>query len=436
MVKLLYTFGLLFVLLALPARADFSPKFKMEFSKKEIYVGEQVMCNFVIYTDAPLIDVEVAKFPEFRGYWVENLVLRQGPMATNLGLSRRESSVVVGTYLLIPIVDRAEPTIEPMRVVMRNSGTGEVAGVAPDYIASEPDPLVIKKLPANPVAADAALFSGAVGRFEIAAAETKIEFQKDEPVVLRVVIQGEGNFQEVNELPLPLPEKVEVLSKRSSTQGVGRYFNKIFEFTLAIHDPKDLQMAPIPFVYFDPNLKKYVHIETQPIFLDFKETENADTQAKAIRYAPYQTTWTIYRPLIGTRYFIVSQIILALLFAGIFAGKLTSLRNEKRKNDPKLLRRQEWEQAIFALNEEKIEFFLKAADQLVFQSLCARAKVSHTETTRAKVVEISKPTLSEDEVRAAKELFATSDAFLFSPTHPLEVDLKSLAKRLTPLVLG
>ena len=433
-------FGILLLLFLLTGLtyADFAPKFKMEFSKKEIFVGEQVMCNFIIYTDSPLIDVEVAKFPEFKGFWVDNLVLRQGPMATNLGLSHRESSVVVGTYLLIPIVDRAEPTIEPMRIVMRNSGTGELVGVAPEYVPSVADPLVIKKLPVNPKAADAALFAGAVGNFEIAVAETRIEFQKDEPVVLRVVVQGEGNFAEINDIKLPLPEKVEILSKRSSTQGVGRFFTKFFEFTLAVHDPKDLMMGPIPFVFFDPTLKKYIRLQTQSVLFNFKETPGGEAaesnQPKPVRLAPYQPTWTIYRPLMGTRYFLLSQIALALLFLSLLIGKVVHLSREKRRTDPTVLRRKAWEDTLVQLQNGNTEVFLKECERLIFEALAARAKFPAPQTTRGKLIDAAKSFLSTEEITAVKDLFAAYDNLLFSPEHRLPTDLKTLASRLGSIV--
>lgn len=416
------------------ASAQFAPKFRMEFSKREVVVGEQVMCNFIVYTDANLVDVEVAKFPEFRGYWVENLVLRQGPMSTQMGMSRPGNSVVVGTYLLIPIVDRAERSIDPMRVVMRNPATGEITGVAPDYVASEADPLVVKSLPPIPADMNGSLFKGAVGRFEFNSTESQLDFQKDEPFVLRFMLQGEGNFQEINDILLPLPPNTELLSRRSTTQGMGRFNSKIFEFTLTSHAGADLEMPAVPFVYFDPTFKRYVQIESRPIHLRHQKATVTDTKEVPIRFAPLQSQWRPYRNLLGTRYFVLSQIALAIVFTSLFLGKWAALLHRRRQSSPRNLRRDRWAATQARLAAGDGPGFLREAEALLFEVLCERAGLNPATTTRGRLIEKLNGTLPQAQSQLARNVFDMYQRSLYAPDHSAPTDLASLPGRLGPLL--
>ena len=62
------------------AEISLSQRFVTEFSKNPVYQGETVTAHFVLYAMEDRVEVEVAKFPEFRGFWSENTALRQGPM--------------------------------------------------------------------------------------------------------------------------------------------------------------------------------------------------------------------------------------------------------------------------------------------------------------------------------------------------------------------
>ncbi len=141
---------LLFALfLSLPLQAESiqeSTHFNIEFSKPNFYEGEVVLCHFFLYSNESVLDVEVEKFPEFRGYWSENLALRQGPLGLlpdnfNSNLKR----VLVGTYSIIPMVGKADLKIVPMRVVVKGL-VGDAIGKELQF-DSEPPPYTVKKLP-------------------------------------------------------------------------------------------------------------------------------------------------------------------------------------------------------------------------------------------------------------------------------------------------
>ena len=95
-------------------------RFATELSKNKIYEGEQIQCHFVLYASDATLNVEVEKFPEFRGFWSENLALRQGP----LGLMPSEDSryprkILIGTYAITPMVGHSGSRVTPMHIAIK-----------------------------------------------------------------------------------------------------------------------------------------------------------------------------------------------------------------------------------------------------------------------------------------------------------------------------
>src|SRR5690606_27213740 len=94
---------------------------RMEFTKDEIYEGEHVLCNFILSAESSGVEVEVAKFPEFRGFWSENLALRQGPLPLSPDFERPGwNRTIIGSYLLTSMVGRENPEIVPMKLVLKS----------------------------------------------------------------------------------------------------------------------------------------------------------------------------------------------------------------------------------------------------------------------------------------------------------------------------
>lgn len=278
----------LFLFLLLFCRLAAAASFRLEAvpSTREIYQGEQLTIQYNIVGDANQVEVEVSKFPEFRGFWSENLLLRQGPLplvsphllnAPGINLfqelplselrNRFRTSAgpkrgTMGTYLLTPMVGKEELKIEPMKVVVKAS----LDGTEEQHLESADFPLTIKRLPALPANLKD-FFSGAVGQFNIAWENTQIPYQPDEPVLIRLTLNGRGNFYEINSLPLHFPAYFETLSQKGTFSGSGQFATKTFDTLVTIHKKKEpLTFSPGKFLYFNPALKTFQTIELPPLF--------------------------------------------------------------------------------------------------------------------------------------------------------------------------
>lgn len=256
-----------FILSAMLFAQDTPVSVELHFSKPRVYVGEQVIAEFYVVSSSPHVDVEVVKFPEFRGFWSENQALRQGllpmlPVSEKLpklpiwGQHRFQVPAtkfkgLVGAYSLIPMLMKKDWKIEPMKVLVRGDG-------AEDKILTHAVPaLPILELPAPPSLFHAKSFFGAVGTFRVEMDQTEIGFRDNEAASVRVGLVGEGNFSEIDNLPLSLPAIVEPVSTRTFTNAHAGTGMKSFEWDVVVHSDQDFSIDESNFCFFNPKTEKY-----------------------------------------------------------------------------------------------------------------------------------------------------------------------------------
>lgn len=302
-------------LIALPASA--SERFALEFSKSVIYVGESVQANFVLYAREDALDVEVARFPQFRGYWSENLALRQGPMPLlreNFQSDLRRA--VIGTYVITPMQGRDQHVIEPMKILVKPlfGGAGENAIALP--FENEKSSLEIKPLPPLPVTwteTDRKNWKGLVGTVNLRADTLSARFYSGEPTTVRYSIQGEANFAELRELPIPVPPEVTVLDQRVSLFGGGSLATKIFEITLVPRTEKDVVIPPLQLPVFDPSKGSYEVLTTDPVQLVREPKPLFAQGVTPTSGIPREETWRVARRGWRSPLFLAVQAALAAL---------------------------------------------------------------------------------------------------------------------------
>jgi len=162
--------------------------FRVETSKSKVFQGEQVVASFVLESqNEGAVEIEVMKFPEFRGFWSENLILRQGPvhLMPVQDLKRKRAMALVGSYTLNSMMGIKTPRLEPMKILVK------AFGQAPLALTSEgnfPPPMELPAIPGN---LKAYPFSGAVGDFSFQVNQTQVSFRKNQPFLVRAELQGE-----------------------------------------------------------------------------------------------------------------------------------------------------------------------------------------------------------------------------------------------------
>lgn len=425
----------------------------MEFSKPEIFVGEQVLCSFNVYTPNEIVEVEVAKFPEFRGFWNENLLLRQGPLATLFGLSAKANSATVGTYVLIPMLGQSQPTIEPMKIVLRTPLSRRVEGSQPpEFILSEAAPLKIKPLPPLPADLNPRQFIGAVGKFQVIPQVATIPFQPGEPTTLSYTLAGQGNFQEINELPIAFPPSVEIVSSRAFLSGGAQSASKTFDYNVTLKEAQPLTLAESTLIYFDPELKKYETLRLPEV--RFTPTSPvAALGAAALEAVPafsLSENWHSRSPLPG-------KILFFGLHGFCLGLALWGIQRRQRRARPALTVSADhralvegFERMQGLYQEADAKGYLVAAEGYVFEWIAYRWKQEQeahrgeegwegrgeirAAVSRPKLLSGAKGLLSSEQISIAEALSARVTTLLYQPGVGVPADLSQYLQYLAQAI--
>ena len=404
MVTLRRVVALFFVLnFASPAHAG-NYRFLTQCNKTEIYVGESTTCHFILYGDGDFVEAEVAKFPEFRGFWSENVALRQNRMSfSQAGMP--PGAALIGTYVICPMLGEAHPHIEPLKLVVRDPYTNEEV-----TLASQDPALTIKPLPPL-LGIFAEGFKGAVGRFNLNPETTVVPFQNNEPFTVRYLLQGEGNFNEINELPITLPEKAEIISRKSYMTGFAQFPSKTFEITMTVPATGDVALPESTFVYFDLSTNRYETLQIAGVSLRYTPLDlTSDVGSERLAPRP-ERTWRPFVPAEKDPRFWIFQVVWALVL-GIWIS-----RKKIRARVPVVPGREKiwaWSNSITKLDPLSPDLF-KRSDQIAFEMLLQTLDVQQSIPTRQQLLEQLETNGKFGVASLAREIFAAYENSNFRP---------------------
>jgi hypothetical protein len=135
-------------------------------------------------------------------------------------------------------------------------------------LSSEPTEVKILSVPAENRPAN---FTGAVGKFDVAAEAAPLRAVAGDPVTLKVKISGQGNFQRVNAPALETNNEWKTYkpsAKFDADDSAGCSGTKTFEQALVPVQGGKLTIPALAFSYFDPDSKEYVTRSSQPLSID------------------------------------------------------------------------------------------------------------------------------------------------------------------------
>jgi hypothetical protein len=181
-----------------------------------------------------------------------------------------------------------------------------------------------------PATGKPASFSGAIGHFALDASVTDRHVRAGEPVDLRLVVSGDGNFDRVTTAGVPSSTNLESYPASSSQKAD----TKAFTQPIVPRTAGPVEIPAVEFAYFDPDARRYVTTRSQPIPLDVEpgaalaasRSGAAPNAASGPILAPNASaaghTVSSLRPLYTRRLFWLGQLVpLGALAAALsFAG--------------------------------------------------------------------------------------------------------------------
>lgn len=250
--------------------------------RKTVYQNEQLLLSYSLYTRYDTRYEGFEKEPETSGFWIEDFPMEREISRETVRVNgKRYVKADVKKVALFPTAP-GDYTIQPgsIKVSIREEPQG--SNVFDEFFSDSfftggsffarrqnrllnPPPIkvVVKPLPEEGKPAG---FQGAVGQYRISASIDRDKVKQNEPVTLKLTIEGEGNAETLTQPKLPELTGFKVYEADTNFQlfrtGDVIGGTKTFEIVFI---PKNEGKAFIPlleFSYFDPRKEKYITLHT------------------------------------------------------------------------------------------------------------------------------------------------------------------------------
>lgn len=256
--------------------------------KNQVYPNEQIVLTYHLYT---VYDTRYEGFqdePEVSGFWVEEV-----PMGQNLPRDivtmngRRYIRAEIKKMALFP-TSPAEYTIQPGSIKVSIKRDPQANSMFDDYfndnffsgssffsrredLLLKPQPIQVNVLP-FPDKGKPKSFQGAAGVFRMSASIDKTSVKQDEPVTMKLIIEGEGNIETLNKPSLPELPQFRIydgdVQKQMFKSGEKMGGKKEFEIIFIPIQAGKLQVPELEFSFFNPTLNAYQTLKTQSYPID------------------------------------------------------------------------------------------------------------------------------------------------------------------------
>ncbi len=356
--------------------------------RKSVYQNEQLLLTYSLYTRYDTRYEGFDKEAETSGFWIEEFPMeREIERETVQVNGKRYVKADVKKLALFPTAPGSY-TIQPgsLKVSIREEPQGSSAFdeffsdsffTGGSFFARRqnrllnppPIQLTVKPLPDEGKPEG---FQGAVGSFKVTATLDKDKVKQNEPVTLKLVIEGEGNIETINRPKLPelTGFKTYDADTNSKLFKTGNVIGgtKSFEVVFIPKEEGSAFIPPLEFSYFDPRKVKYVTLRTpnfpitvehsdqsfqMPEDLSGKEIfqKQVKLEAKDIRYIQERVSQS--SALFDKVYLVFKWGDIVLLL--IFAVLLLKDRQERLFSKDEALRRRKQARSVASANMRKLK---------------------------------------------------------------------------------
>ena len=271
-------------------------------SKKSVYLGEQFVLTYKLYTKVPVSSLSISKAPSYPSAWTKDI-------SNNDGGSLRQTSEYVngieytvaevqkvvlvpqraGKFVIDPMSIECVAQIATQRSSQRSMDPFEAFFNDPFFgrgytnvqkeLSTGSLGIDVKSLPTDDKPAS---FAGAVGNYNFVTEIDKTELKANEAFTLTLTVSGTGNI-ELLQMPEPVfPPDFEVYDPKivtnveTNSQGIGG--TKKAEYLVIPRQAGDFTLAPVEFSYFDAASGKYVASQSSQYDIHVEKGEGGETE--------------------------------------------------------------------------------------------------------------------------------------------------------------
>ena len=267
--------------------------------KKSVYVGDQVVLTYKIYTKVPVSSLSVERMPSYAGFWTKDISdnsnsLRQNSEYINgieYTTAEVQKTVIVpqraGKLTIDPMIiecvaqvrteSNRQRSMDPFEAFFNDPFFNRNIVNVKKELTSQTLTLEVKSLPEN---GKPASFAGAVGNYNFKSEIDKTELSTNEAFTLTLTVSGTGNV-ELLQMPTPVfPPDFEVYDPKVTTSvnptSNGLSGTKKAEFLVIPRRAGSFTIPAVEFSYFNPANETYQTLQSESYEIKVEKGAGSD----------------------------------------------------------------------------------------------------------------------------------------------------------------
>jgi len=410
---------------------------KAEIDTNLVYVGQQLVVNYKLYTTVNIENYDITFEPEYQGFFAQDIRRFDSRVVREVVDGVQYTTKILKRIALFPQQTGLQ-TIEPMTVRL-----GVIIGnkrpnsfffnnqIKPVAVQTNPIDINVKSLP-SPIPPN---FTGAVGKYAMNTFIDKTNLTTDDAIGVKLTIQGNGDIKRLQPPNLDFSSVFEVyepkvLDEISQESGGILKGQKTMEY-LAIPKQKGrFQLSP-SFTYFDTDSAKFITLVPNVFNLNIRQGKGTTSNQavpqtalvdKDIRYIKTATSFSSKgNPFPKTSLFYGLLILPFLVLGGAFAYKKILAKNSnidltllKSKRAQKVaIKRLATAEGFFKANKSRA--FYDEISRALLGYVCDKLSIPLSELTKDNVRQkLQTLKVQEQHIAAFMEIIKTTEMALFA----------------------
>ena len=382
---------------------------KVETSKKDIVVGEQILVTYKLLTRVELQNTELSSLPELNGFWVKDLETS----------SRFKRDVINGTAYNVAVIKKSVLTaqqagdliIDPLELKcsIRKQRTrnnrdpfasffGNGYNVQEEFISSKPIKLKVLEINNTPIN-----YKGVVGDFNITSEIEKSSLKANDAINYSITITGKGNLELLKPLEINFSEDFEIYEPKIKSkifEGGMKRSIKTFEYLIIPRYKGEYSIPAVSLITYNPRSKEFEKKSTSEHKLTVNASSNNDDEnttkiqqivknnKKEINYISTRTNLkNIEKITIGKNLFYIICILpfIVFLIFKIFNSYFTS-NNSKTKNTKAVkIAKKRLKIAKKCIEMQNYDLFYEEIEKSLWGYFADKFKISSADLSKEKI---------------------------------------------------
>ncbi len=386
---------------------------KVDVSKRNIVVGEQILVTYKLLTRLDLHNTELSALPALNGFWAKDLETS----------SRFKRNVIDGVPYNVATIKKSVLTaqksgkliIDPMelkcsiRVQKKRNNRDPFANffgggynTQDEFITSKAITINVSELPSSP-----ANFNGAVGNMNIKSEVDNNSINANDAITYKLIITGTGNIELIEPLDIQFPEDFEVYDPKISDrifEGGRKRSVKTFEYLLIPRYKGNYTIPSASLVVYNNKSKQYETKKSSQHNLTINaSTNNEDespntnkqiiqTERKDINYIATESNLqeigdnVMSKNLFYTLFFLPIFLIIILWIYNSLYGKTDTNSSEWKNKKANKIALKRLKNAQNCINNNDFDLFFEETEKSLWGYFADKFKVS--------IADLSKETVS------------------------------------------